>query len=91
MESLELELGTNWRDQCFIFSQEDMSTVLAFLILNRGRQKKVECFTLGLSRATSKRIWKVFHAISIELLKPLGAKVYVGSTDTRNVPMRRDF
>ena len=92
MESLELELGTNWRDQCFIFSQNGRNYGISIPHIEQGTTEEGRMFYFGVvPEQREKGYGKIFHAISIELLKTLGAKIYVGSTDTGNAPMRRIF
>ncbi|WP_277584029.1 GNAT family N-acetyltransferase [Psychrobacillus antarcticus] len=92
MESLELELGANWRDQCFIFSQEGMNYGISIPHIEQGTTDEGRMFYFGVvPEQRGKGYGKIFHAITLELLKTLGAKVYVGSTDTSNKHMRRIF
>lgn len=92
MESLELELGTNWRDQCFIFSQNGRNYGISIPHIEQGTAEEGRMFYFGVvPEQRQKGYGKIFHAISLELLKTLGAKIYVGSTDTGNAPMRRIF
>jgi len=92
MESLELELGDNWRDQCFIFSQQGLNYGISIPHIEQGTTDEGRMFYFGVvPEQREKGYGKIFHAISLELLKTLGAKIYVGSTDTENVSMRKIF
>ena len=92
MESLELELGDNWRDQCFIFSQQGLNYGISIPHIEQGTTDEGRMFYFGVvPEQREKGYGKIFHAISLELLKTLGAKIYVGSTDTENISMRKIF
>ncbi|SDN87889.1 hypothetical protein SAMN05518871_10886 [Psychrobacillus sp. OK028] len=92
MESLERELGENWRDQCFIFSQNGMNSGISIPHIEEGTTDEGRMFYFGVvPEQRGKGYGKLFHAVTLELLKPLGAKIYVGSTDTGNAPMRKIF
>ena len=92
MESLEHELGANWRDQCFIFSQQGLNYGISIPHIEEGTTDEGRMFYFGVVPEQRKKGYgTLFHAISIELLKTIGAKIYVGSTDTVNAPMRRIF
>lgn len=92
MESLECELGAKWRDQCFIFSQKGMNYGISIPHIEQGTTDEGRMFYFGVvPEQRCKGYGTIFHAISLELLKTLGAKKYVGSTDTNNEPMRRIF
>ena len=92
MESLGSELGANWRDQCFIFSQEGMNYGISIPHIEQGTTDEGRMFYFGVvPEQRGKGYGKIFHAITLELLKKLGAKAYVGSTDTSNEHMRRIF
>ncbi|MEK3979515.1 hypothetical protein MKY37_10605 [Psychrobacillus sp. FSL K6-2836] len=92
MESLERELGTDWREQCFIFSQDGMNYGISIPHIEQGTTDEGRMFYFGVvPERRGKGYGKIFHSITLELLKTLGAKTYVGSTDTGNAPMRRIF
>ncbi|QUG43619.1 hypothetical protein KD050_10535 [Psychrobacillus sp. INOP01] len=92
MESLERELGANWRDQCFIFSQDSMNYGISIPHIEQDTTDEGRMFYFGVvPEQRCKGYGTKFHAISLELLKTLGAKLYVGSTDTSNKHMRRIF
>lgn len=92
MESLESELGVKWRDHCFIFSQNAMNCGISIPHIEQGTTDEGRMFYFGVvPEQRCKGYGTIFHAISLELLKNFGAKVYVGSTDTSNKPMRRIF
>lgn len=92
MESLERELGVKWRDHCFIFSQNAMNYGISIPHIEQGTTDEGKMFYFGVvPEQRCKGYGTIFHAISLELLKNFGAKVYVGSTDTSNKPMRRIF
>lgn len=92
MESLESELGTNWRDQCFIFSQDGVNYGISIPHIEQGTTDEGRMFYFGVvPEQRGKGYGKIFHTISLEILKTFGAKDYLGSTDKSNKPMRRIF
>lgn len=92
MESLESELGANWREHCFVFSQEGKNYGISIPHIEAGTTDEGRVFYFGVvPEQRGKGYGKIFHAITLELLKTFGAKVYIGSTDTGNSPMRRVF
>lgn len=92
MVSLERELGNKWRDHCFIFSQKGTNYGISIPHIEHGTTDEGRMFYFGVvPEQQGKGYGKLFHSISLELLKTFGAKVYVGSTDTSNEHMRQIF
>lgn len=92
MDSLERELGKSWREQCFIFSQNGVNSGISIPHIEQGTTDEGRVFYFGIvPEQRGKGYGKLFHGITLELLKSLGAKMYVGSTDTGNSPMRKIF
>ncbi|MCG3087284.1 GNAT family N-acetyltransferase [Sporosarcina cyprini] len=92
MESLENELGHEWRSHCFMFRQEGRLIGLSIPIIEEGTKDEGRLFYFGtVPEARGKGYGTAMHRISLELLKRIGAAYYVGSTDEANENMIRIF
>lgn len=92
MESLENELGREWRSSCFIFQQSGEPIGLSIPIIEEGTLDEGRLFYFGVvPEWRGKGYGKAFHRTSLQLLKEIGATTYVGSTDAANEPMIHIF
>lgn len=93
MESLENELGPEWRASCFIFRKSGEPIGLSIPIIEQGTVDEGRLFYFGVvPEWRGKGYGVALHRISLNLLKAeLGAASYVGSTDEANRHMIRIF
>ncbi|GKV55354.1 N-acetyltransferase [Sporosarcina sp. NCCP-2222] len=92
MESLENELGPEWRSHCFMFRRESKLIGLSIPIIEEGTKDEGRLFYFGtVPEARGKGYGTTMHRISLELLKRIGASYYVGSTDEANENMIHIF
>ncbi|WP_252504905.1 GNAT family N-acetyltransferase [Sporosarcina sp. Marseille-Q4943] len=92
MESLENELGQEWRARCFIFWKSDEPIGLSIPMIEQGTVDEGRLFYFGVvPEWRGKGYGAMFHRISLNLLQEFGAKTYVGSTDEANQHMIRIF
>lgn len=85
MESLENELGTDWRTSCYIFRKSDEPIGLSIPIIEQGTDDEGRLFYFGVvPEWRGKGYGTELHRISMQLLKSIGATKYVGSTDEAN-------
>ncbi|QTD40085.1 GNAT family N-acetyltransferase [Sporosarcina sp. Te-1] len=92
MESLENELGPEWRSHCFSFRRDGELLGLSIPIIEEGTKDEGRLFYFGtVPEARGKGYGTAMHRISLDLLKRLGAATYVGSTDEANENMIRIF
>ncbi|MCM3638732.1 GNAT family N-acetyltransferase [Sporosarcina luteola] len=85
MESLENELGPEWRASCFIFRKSGEPVGLSIPIIEQGTVDEGRLFYFGIvPEWRGKGYGTVFHRLSLNLLKGIGAATYVGSTDEVN-------
>lgn len=92
MESLENELGQEWRTYCFIFRKSGEPIGLSIPIIEQGTVDEGRLFYFGVvPECRGKGYGSTFHRISLHLLQGMGATTYVGSTDEANLHMIRIF
>lgn len=92
MESLENELGTDWRTHCYIFRKSGEPVGLSIPIIEQGTVDEGRLFYFGVvPEWRGKGYGSAFHRISLNLLQRIGATTYVGSTDEANRHMIRIF
>lgn len=92
MESLENELGPDWRASCFIFQKSGEPIGLSIPIIEQGTVDEGRLFYFGVvPEFRGKGYGAAFHRISLKLLREIGAVTYVGSTDEANQHMIRIF
>jgi len=85
MESLENELGPDWRTHCFIFQKAGEPIGLSVPIIEQGTVDEGRLFYFGIvPEWRGKGCGTAFHRMSLNLLKEIGATTYVGSTDEAN-------
>ncbi|MDN4606727.1 GNAT family N-acetyltransferase [Sporosarcina highlanderae] len=85
MESLENELGLEWRASCFIFRKSGEPIGLSIPIIEQGTVDEGRLFYFGvMPEWRGKGYGAALHRISLQLLKGIGATTYVGSTDEAN-------
>ena len=92
LESLENELGTEWRSSCFVFWKSDKPVGLSIPIIEQGTVDEGRLFYFGVvPEWRGKGYGAALHRISLNLLRGIGATTYVGSTDEANRHMIRIF
>ncbi|MFC5601731.1 GNAT family N-acetyltransferase [Sporosarcina koreensis] len=92
MESLENELGPEWRASCYMFRKSGEPVGLSIPIIEQGTVDEGRLFYFGVvPEYRGKGYGAVFHRISLNLLRKIGAATYVGSTDEANQHMIRIF
>lgn len=92
MESLENELGSEWRTHCYIFRKSDEPIGLSIPIIEQGTADEGRLFYFGIvPEWRGNGYGTVLHRISLSVLKGIGAVTYVGSTDEANRHMIRIF
>lgn len=92
MESLENELGNNWRSNCHIFRKDRQPIGISIPVIENGTDNEGRLFYFGVvPEMRGKGFGTIFHRLSLELLKNMNATYYVGSTDENNVNMFRIF
>lgn len=85
MESLENELGPNWRTSCYIFRKSGEPIGLSIPIIEQGTVDEGRLFYFGVvPEWRGKGYGTELHQISLQLLNSIGATKYVGSTDEAN-------
>ncbi|WP_339252754.1 GNAT family N-acetyltransferase [Sporosarcina sp. FSL W8-0480] len=85
MESLENELGAEWRESCFVFRKSGVPIGLSIPIIEQGTVDEGRLFYFGvMPEWRGKGYGAALHRISLHLLKGIGATTYVGSTDEAN-------
>lgn len=85
MESLENELGPEWRASCFIFRKSGEPIGLSIPIIEQGTVDEGRLFYFGVvPEWRGKGYGTILHRISLSVLKEIGASTYVGSTDEAN-------
>lgn len=85
IESLENELGLEWRASCFIFRKSGEPIGLSIPIIEQGTVDEGRLFYFGVvPEWRGKGYGTVLHRISLSVLKEIGASIYVGSTDEAN-------
>jgi len=92
MNTLSNELGTNWRSNCFIFTNNQSVIGIAIPHIEMGTKDEGRLFYFGVvPEFRSKGLGKRMHRKTLELLKEMQAAYYVGSTDTANTAMIEIF
>ena len=92
LESLENELGPEWRSSCFVFRNSGESIGLSIPIIEQGTVDEGRLFYFGVvPEWRGKGYGAALHRISLNLLRGIGATTYVGSTDEANRHMIRIF
>ncbi|WP_158530721.1 GNAT family N-acetyltransferase [Pantoea sp. 3_1284] len=92
MDSLENELGLEWRASCFIFRKSGEPIGLSIPIIEQGTVDEGRLFYFGIvPEYRGEGYGAAFHRISLNLLREIGATTYVGSTDEANQHMIRIF
>lgn len=92
MESLENELGPEWRTHCYIFRKSDEPIGLSIPIIEQGTADEGRLFYFGIvPEWRGNGYGTVLHRITLSVLKGIGAVTYVGSTDEANRHMIRIF
>ena len=92
MESLENELGNNWRSKCHIFKKDGQPIGISIPVIENGTDNEGRLFYFGVvPEMRGKGFGTIFHRLSLGLLKNMNATYYVGSTDENNVHMFRIF
>jgi len=92
MGSLESELGSNWRSHCFIFLEDERELGISIPHIEDGTKDEGRLFYFGVvPEARGKGYGKIFHRLSLEIMKQFHATYYVGSTDEVNEHMIRIF
>ena len=85
MESLESELGRDWRSHCFIFLKEGSVLGISIPHIEEGTRDEGRLFYFGvIPEERGKGYGKILHHISLEIMKQFHATYYVGSTDEEN-------
>lgn len=85
MESLENELGPEWRASCFIFRKSGDPIGLSIPIIEQGTVDEGRLFYFGIvPEWRGKGFGTALHRNALSLLKGIGAMTYVGSTDDAN-------
>ena len=92
MESLENELGSEWRTYCYVFQYSGEPVGLSIPIIEQGTVDEGRLFYFGVvPEWRGKGYGSALHRISLNLLREIGATTYVGSTDEANRHMIRIF
>ena len=92
MESLENELGPEWRTYCYVFRKSGEPVGLSIPIIEQGTVDEGRLFYFGVvPEWRGKGYGTALHRISLNLLREIGATTYVGSTDEANRHMIRIF
>ncbi|HSO57669.1 MAG TPA: GNAT family N-acetyltransferase, partial [Paenisporosarcina sp.] len=92
MESLENELGNNWRSNCNIFKKDGQPIGISIPVIENGTDDEGRLFYFGVvPEKRGKGFGTTFHRLSLGLLKNMNATYYVGSTDENNVHMFHIF
>lgn len=92
MESLENELGPEWRTYCYVFLKSGEPVCLTIPIIEQGTVDEGRLFYFGVvPEWRGKGYGTALHRISLNLLREIGATTYVGSTDEANRHMIRIF
>lgn len=92
LESLENELGPEWRSSCFIFRKSGEPVGLSIPIIEQGTVDEGRLFYFGIvPEWRGKGYGAALHRISLNLLRGIGVTTYVGSTDEANRHMIRIF
>ncbi len=92
MESLENELGNNWRSNCHIFKKDGQPIGISIPVIENGTEDEGRLFYFGvIPEMREKGFGTTFHRLSLGLLKNMHAASYVGSTDENNVHMIHIF
>jgi len=92
MESFVNELGSKWREHCYIFSNGKQALGISIPHIEEGTRDEGRLFYFGVvPEQRGKGYGTVFHLLSLEIMKRFGAKSYVGSTDENNQHMIRIF
>ncbi len=92
MESLESELGSEWRYNSFIFSEGGKALGISIPHLEAGTEDEGRLFYFGVApQVRGKGYGTIFHRLSLEIMKRFNATYYVGSTDESNEHMIRIF
>ncbi|MCM3744618.1 GNAT family N-acetyltransferase [Sporosarcina luteola] len=88
MESLENEFGPEWRASCFIFRKSGEPVGISIPIIEQGTVDEGRLFYFGVvPEWRGKGYGTLFHRISLNVLREIGATTYVGSTDEANYHM----
>lgn len=92
MESFVHELGSKWRDHCYIFTEEEQVVGISIPIIETGTTDEGRLFYFGVKpEKRGKGYGTVLHLCSLEIMKKFGSTYYVGSTDENNEYMIRIF
>ncbi|WP_158234666.1 GNAT family N-acetyltransferase [Lentibacillus sediminis] len=92
MDSLERELGPNWREHCYYFQKDEVMLGIGIPHIEMGTQDEGRLFYFGVApEARGRGVGSALHKITLKLLKKMGASYYVGSTDTHNTGMIKIF
>lgn len=85
MESLELEIGSSWREQTMLFKKDEEVIGIAIPHIEAGTESEGRLFYFGMiPKWRGKGYATGCHYASLLFLQTLGATHYVGSTDTAN-------
>ena len=92
LESFENELGTEWRTHCYLFRKYEEPIGLSVPHIEQGTLDEGRLFYFGVApKQRGQGYGAVLHRLSLGLLKSMGARTYVGSTDENNRHMMRIF
>ena len=92
MESFENEFGYEWRTYCQTFWKDGEPIGLSIPHIEQGTIDEGRLFYFGVvPEWRGQGYGTIFHRMSFELLKKVGAATYVGSTDENNRHMIRIF
>ncbi|MCU9613507.1 GNAT family N-acetyltransferase [Caldibacillus lycopersici] len=92
MNSLQSELGPNWQNHCYYFSQGGTIVGISIPHIEMGTTDEGRLFYFGVvPEMRGKGIGTMIHRITLSLLLQFQAKYYVGSTDVHNHHMIKIF
>ncbi len=92
MNSLESELGPQWRQHCYYFLKDGAFAGISIPHIEMGTEAEGRLFYFGVVPALrGQGIGVQIHQISMQLLKQFHATCYVGSTDVHNTNMIKIF
>ena len=92
MNSLNIELGPEWRQHCYYFSKDEAITGISIPHIEMGTEDEGRLFYFGVvPNLRGQGQGGSIHKISLVLLKNFHANYYVGSTDANNSYMIKIF
>lgn len=93
MNSIQTEIGSNWKEHCYLFLKGNILVGLAIPLIEMGTTDEGRLFYFGVvPDYRGMGVGTAIHREALRLLKQkFQASYYVGSTDILNMSMIRVF